>query len=77
MFVIVIKSVEVINLILVGFLFTSHLSSKSVDNFFLFFSKFSGLVSKLFTAVFEFLDATLHFVLLLLGHQGFTHTISN
>ena len=60
-----------------SFLFTSHLLCESVDHFFLFFSKFSCLLSKLFAAVFEFLNAALHLVLLLFGHECFTHSISD
>ena len=60
-----------------GLLFTLQLSSESVDDLILFFSKFSCLLGKLFTAVLKFLNAALHFVFLLLSHQGFAHTVSD
>ena len=60
-----------------GFLLTLEFSSESVDHFILFFSKFSCLGGKFFTAVLELLNAALHFVLLLLSHQGLTHSIGD
>ena len=76
-FVILVKGLQILNLVLMGLLVTLSVLFILLSNVNDFFVKSFYLLFKLVVGCSQLLDVGLHLVFLLLGHQRLSHAVSN